>query len=80
MQRNLSVILIVLLIVGCATVPYTGRSQLILVSEGQEAALGDDAYRHTLRESVVTRDVNAERIVRRVGDKIAAVANKPEYK
>jgi len=52
----------------------------MLVSEGQEAALGDDAYRHTLRDSVVSHDVNAERIVRRVGEKIAAVANKPEYK
>lgn len=52
----------------------------MLVSEGQEAALGDDAYRQTLRDSVVTHDMNAERIVRRVGEKIAAVANKPEYK
>jgi len=43
-------------------------------------ALGEDAYRHTLRDSVVTHDINAERIVRRVGGKIAAVANKPEYK
>jgi predicted Zn-dependent protease len=80
MRRNLSLALAVVLIVGCATAPYTGRSQLMLVSEGQEAALGEDAYRHTLRDSVVTHDINAERIVRRVGEKIAAVANKPEYK
>jgi Zn-dependent protease with chaperone function len=80
MRRNLSIALAVMLIIGCATAPYTGRSQLMLVSEGQEAALGEDAYRHTLRDSVVTHDINAENIVRRVGAKIAAVANKPEYK
>jgi metalloendopeptidase OMA1, mitochondrial len=72
--------LIIGLIAGCSSAPYTGRSQLIVVSEGQEAALGDDAYRHVLRDSVVTRASNAERIVRKVGERIAAVANKPEYK
>jgi predicted Zn-dependent protease len=80
MRSNLSVILGFLIIIGCATAPYTGRNQFILVSEGQEASLGDEAYRHTLRDSVVTHDTNAERIVRRVGEKIAAVANKPAYK
>ena len=80
MRRNLSVILGVIFIIGCATAPYTGRNQFIVVSEGQEASLGDEAYRQTLRDSVVTHDTNAEHIVRRVGEKIAAVANKPEYK
>lgn len=51
-----------------------------MVSEADEAALGDDAYRHALRDSVVTRSPEAERLVRRVGEKIAAAANKPEYK
>lgn len=69
-----------LLVWSCATAPYTGRSQVILVSEGQETALGDDAYKHVLRDSVITRSPDAERIVRKVGERIAAVANKPEYK
>ena len=72
--------LIIGLIAGCSSAPYTGRSQLIVVSEGQEAALGDEAYRHVLRDSVVTRASDAERIVRKVGERIAAAANKPEYK
>lgn len=78
-MHSLSAILAIIFFIGCATVPYTGRNQFILISEGQEAGLGDDAYRHTLRDSVVTRDVDAERIVRRVGKKVAAVANKAEY-
>ncbi len=64
---------------GCATAPYTGRSQFILVSEGQETSLGEEAYRHVLRDSVVLRNPEAERIVRKVGERIASVANKPEY-
>jgi metalloendopeptidase OMA1, mitochondrial len=80
MKKIISSFLIIGLIAGCSSAPYTGRSQLIVVSEGQEAALGDDAYRHVLRDSVVTRASDAERIVRKVGERIAAVANKPEYK
>lgn len=80
MRKNLATILAVIFIVGCATAPFTGRSQLIFVSEGQEAALGEDAYRQILRDSVITRDATAERIVRRVGERIARVAEKPEYK
>ena len=80
MKNIIRQFLIIGLIAGCSSAPYTGRSQLIVVSEGQEAALGDDAYRHVLRDSVVTRASDAERIVRKVGERIAAAANKPEYK
>jgi predicted Zn-dependent protease len=80
MKKILALIGSAIFVASCATAPYTGRSQVILVSEGQEASLGDDAYRHQLRESVVTRDAEAERIVRKVGERIARAANKPEYK
>jgi predicted Zn-dependent protease len=80
MRILLSVILAVVLFAACATAPYTGRSQLMLVSESQEASLGDEAYRYILRDSVVIRSPGAESVVRKVGAKIAAAANKPEYK
>lgn len=79
MKKTLSWILVLCLVTGCASAPYTGRSQMILVSEGQEAALGDDAYRHILRDSVSTHDAVTERIVRKVGERIARAANKPAY-
>ena len=80
MKQILAAFGVATILLGCAAAPYTGRSQLILVSEGQEASLGDEAYRHALRDSVVSRSPEAERLVRKVGEKIAAVANKPEYK
>jgi predicted Zn-dependent protease len=80
MQRWIALAALVFFGAGCASAPYTGRHQVILVSEGQEASLGEEAYRHSLRDSVVTRAHDAERIVRKVGERIARVANKPEYK
>jgi len=79
MKRLLSFVLVGIFLWSCSNAPYTGRRQVILVSEGQEISLGDDAYKHVLRDSVITHNPDAERIVRKVGKRIAAVANKPEY-
>ena len=68
-----------LIAAGCVSAPYTGRSQLMLVSESQEVASGEQAYRHILRDSVLSEDSEALRIVRRVGERIARAADKPEY-
>jgi len=65
---------------GCATAPYTGRSQLMLVSEGDEIGSGEQAYRHILRDSVLSDNSEALRLVRKVGERIARAANKAEYK
>jgi metalloendopeptidase OMA1, mitochondrial len=64
---------------GCSTAPYTGRSQLILVSEGEETALGVQSYREVLKKEKTSKDPQANALVKRVGTRIAAVANKPEY-
>jgi len=80
MKRLFTFLLVGVFVWGCSAAPYTGRSQIILVSEGQEIALGDDAYKHSLRDNVISHNPDAERIVRKVGERIAAAANKPEYK
>src|SRR3989338_4997485 len=82
MRRYFSYLTALLLVVpaSCTTAPYTGRSQLMFVSESQEASMGEEAYRHELRNSVLLRDYEAERIVRKVGERIARAANKPDYK
>jgi predicted Zn-dependent protease len=80
MKKFLAWVTALLFVGSCASAPYTGRGQIILVGEGQEVSLGEDAYRHILRDSVVTTDAEAERIVRKVGERIARVADKPGYK
>ena len=64
---------------GCATAPYTGRSQLLIISEGQEMSLGVQSYHEVLKKEKISKDPQVNAMVRRVGTRIAAVANKPEY-
>ncbi|HEY8370086.1 MAG TPA: M48 family metallopeptidase [Thermodesulfobacteriota bacterium] len=61
---------------GCATVPETGRSQLILLSESQEIALGLQAYQEILKGQKVSTDPAANAQVKRVGERIARASGK----
>jgi len=65
---------------GCATVPYTNRSQFIMMSESEDLALGADAYRQVLTQAKIERDPRFTEPLQRVGQRIAAVADKPSYK
>ncbi|MGD9763751.1 MAG: M48 family metallopeptidase [Candidatus Binatia bacterium] len=65
--------------VACATVPYTNRSQFVVVSESDELQLGAQAFQEVLKQAKVTRDPRLTEPVNRVGRRIAAVAEKPEY-
>jgi predicted Zn-dependent protease len=58
---------------GCETVPVTGRSQIILLSEGEESKLGGEAYQQILAKSKLSTDAARNEMVRRVGSRIAAV-------
>jgi len=68
------------LIVACQTVQQTGRSQFIVVSESQELKLGDDAYKETLSKERLSTRKDWQAQLRRVGQRIAAAAEKPDYK
>jgi metalloendopeptidase OMA1, mitochondrial len=78
--RCLSAVAILSLVPACATVPYTGRSQIMMMSQSNEVALGADAYQHVLHESKIVTDPAITSVVRDVGERIARAANKPEYK
>ena len=52
----------------------------MLISESTEINQGEEAYRAILRQSVISHSPEATRILRKVGEKIARVANKPNYK
>jgi predicted Zn-dependent protease len=62
---------------GCATVPETGRSQLLLISPQQEMQLGLTEF-NKLKESVpISRDAAQQAQLNNVGKRIAAVAPLP---
>ena len=74
------VVFLLLSIVACQTVQQTGRTQFIIVSDSQELQLGNDAYKETLNKNHLSTRSDWQTQVRRVGQRIAAAADKPDYK
>jgi len=64
---------------ACETVPITGRSQLQLLGERQEAQMGLTAYRDTLRKEKISNDPKQNELVQRVGRRIAEATGKTDY-
>lgn len=76
-KQIVSVFFLVLLIVGCTSkTPYTNRSQMILISDEKELALGEQSYEKTLKESKVIENTKDSKRVKEIGKRIAKVANK----
>lgn len=59
---------------GCAEVPFTGRRQLRILSDSEEASLGIQAYKEVLSQEKISRDPAATELVNRVGRRIAEAA------
>ncbi|MEX0738583.1 MAG: M48 family metallopeptidase [Pseudohongiella sp.] len=66
-----TLVLLSLLMSACATSP-TGRSQMLLVSEGQMAAMGDEAFNQLRQENTVSTDQSLTRYVNCVSDAVLA--------
>ena len=62
---------------ACATNPATGRKQLILMSEGQEAALGKEADQQAVAAYGLYPDEQIQAYVGGLGRKLAAASEKP---
>ena len=63
---------------GCATVPITGRRTFSIVPASQLAALSADQYREVLKKSKLSKDKKQKALVRRVGERLAAVVEEYE--
>jgi predicted Zn-dependent protease len=72
--RFLPVLLIIALIIGCATVPITGRQQLSLIPQADLLALSFSSYLQVLSESQLSQNDREVRAIRRVGSRIAESA------
>lgn len=79
-KTSLLLTITAVLFIGCTSkTPYTNRSQLILLSQSQELALGEQTYKETLNKSKVITNTNQAKMVKNIGAKIAQVANKKDY-
>lgn len=72
--RSLSVGLFALILFSCATVPETGRHELLLVSSAEETQLGQSEFQKLKQSARICHDANTNNMVQRVGRRIAAVA------
>ncbi len=75
---GLALISPLLLLVGCATNPVTGESELALVSEVQELEIGREQYGPTrqMQGGDYTADPELVAYVQRVGNKVARVSDR----
>ena len=79
MNRWSAIVLLSVFLAGCATVPYTNRRQLNYLSEAQEVQMGLEAYQDVQKKNKISQDPTVTAMVRRVGKRIAAAAEKPEW-
>ncbi len=65
---------------GCATAPYTGRKQVLMVSQEKELSLGYQAFKQIKNQSKPSKNQALQARVRRVGERIAQAADRPDYR
>ena len=62
----------IILLAGCSTVPITGRRQLSLIPQWELVSLSEDNYRKLISESKLSEDAQQTQMVVNVGKKIAS--------
>ena len=72
-------VILALLFIGCTKAPITGRSQFIMVSPQQEMALGMKSAQEVLKTEKISTNPQQNAMVKRVGERIAAVTGQNNY-
>lgn len=76
MKRLLLALALPFLLAACATNPYTGRSQLLLLSDSEETQMGVQAWSQVTAEAPIAKDPALNAPLLRVGAAISAQADK----
>ncbi len=63
---------------SCVTTPVTNRKSLILIPFDVELSLGEKAFRDILRKEKLSDEKKLKAMLRRVGNRIAAVSDMPD--
>lgn len=75
-KRFIIPFLVLLLFIGCATNPFTGEKTLAIVPNSQLFPLSFQQYGEFLEENKVINNTSESQMVKQVGQKIAAAAEK----
>ncbi len=68
---------VMLVVVGCATNPVTGRRELSLISESQEIQMGRQASQQTLQSMPEVPEAGMKSLVSAIGLRIARASERP---
>ena len=71
---------VTMFISGCSTVPITGRSQVLGISESTEVEQGEQAWRELCAKTPGSNNRKFNAALQRVGKNIAAVSGRKDYK
>ena len=74
---GLILMLVTVIISGCATNPVTGRRNLALMSEDQELALGKKSHTQILEQYGAYNDPGLQAYVNRIGQQLAKHSHRP---
>ena len=75
-SKSLSILLLGTLLVACSTNPFTGKQTLALVPNSQILPMAFQQYQEFLSENKVVNNTADSRMVKSVGQKIAAAAER----
>ena len=76
-MKRLLVPLVLVSLLGCARNPVTGKREIVLVSEGQELALGAESHVAAQSEYGFLDQPAVQTYVQQVGKKLAVVSHRP---
>jgi len=65
---------------GCASNPATGGASVVVMSQGKEVQIGEEMHREILKGGGAYDDAELQAYVTRVGQRLAAVADRPDTK
>src|SRR5256885_4163959 len=77
LRRWAATLAVAIIVIGCTTVPETGRKELNFIPAGQEMQLGLTSFNQLKQQTPVSHDPAANALVQKVGRKIASVAQLP---
>jgi metalloendopeptidase OMA1, mitochondrial len=82
LNKIVSLVLMTAILVGCATVPYTGRRQFNLVSDSDINKAGLTAYNELVAKEPISKDDRLNELVKRVTRRLSKVVeqtDKPKF-
>ncbi|MCF7791974.1 MAG: M48 family metallopeptidase [Victivallales bacterium] len=71
--------LILLILTGCSSAPYTGRNQFLITSENEEIILGNKAWKQIIDDSVICNNKEYNSSLKRVAENLIKKINEQNY-